>query len=37
MSMKCHKVSFISGGSYIDSPDWIKKKRGTEYSKNTDH
>ena len=33
MSMKCHKVSFISGGSFIDSPDWIKKKRG---KKNTD-
>ena len=30
MSMKCHKVS---GGSCIDSPDWIKKKRG---KKNTD-
>ena len=23
---KCHKISFIRGGSYIDSPDWIKNK-----------
>ena len=27
MYYKCHKVSFIRGGSYIDSPDWIKKKK----------
>ena len=27
MYYKCHKVSFIRGGSYIDSLDWIKKKK----------
>ena len=26
MYYKCHKVSLIRGGSYIDSLDWIKKK-----------
>ena len=29
MCYKCHKVSFIHSGSYIDSPDWIKKKKAT--------
>ena len=24
---KCHKVNFIRGGSYIDSPDWRKKEK----------
>ena len=24
---KCHKVNSKSGGSYIGSPDWIKKKK----------
>ena len=33
---KCHKVNFICGGSYIDSPDWIKKKKATINPKNTD-
>ena len=23
---KCHKISPNCGGSYIDSPDWIKNK-----------
>ena len=23
---KCHKISLNRGGSYIDSPDWIKNK-----------
>ena len=27
MYYKCHKVNFTRGGSYIDSPDWIKKKK----------
>ena len=27
MYCKCHKVSFIHGDTYIDSPDWIKKKK----------
>ena len=24
---KCHKINPNCGGSYIDSPDWIKNKR----------
>ena len=24
---KCHKINFDRGGSYIDSPDWIKTKK----------
>ena len=24
---KCHKINFKPGGSYIDSPDWTKKKK----------
>ena len=35
MYYKCHKVSFIRGGLYIDSPDWIKKKKATINPKNT--
>ena len=26
---KCHKVNFRRGDLYIDSPDWIKKKKAT--------
>ena len=26
---KCHKVNFKQVGSYIDSLDWIKNKKGT--------
>ena len=26
---KCHKVNLNRGGSYIDSPDWIKNKKAT--------
>ena len=33
---KCHKVHFSCGGSYIDSPDWIKKKKATINLKNKD-
>ena len=33
---KCHKVNFKWGGSYINSPDWIKKKKATINPKNTD-
>ena len=25
MCYKCHKVNLKRGGSYIDSPNWIKK------------
>ena len=24
---KCHKINPNRGGSYIDSPDWIKNKK----------
>ena len=33
---KCLKVSFIRGGSYIDSPSYIKKKTATKNPTNTD-
>ena len=36
MYYKCHKIGFKRGGSYIDSPDWIKKKKATINPKNTD-
>ena len=26
---KCHKINLNRGGSYIDSPDWIKYKKLT--------
>ena len=26
---KCHKLNRNCGGSYIDSPDWIKIKKAT--------
>ena len=26
---KCHKINVNCGGSYIDSPDWIKNKKTT--------
>ena len=26
---KCHKINSNRGGSYTDSPDWIKNKKGT--------
>ena len=29
MYYKCHKVTFRGVGSYIDSSDWIKKKKAT--------
>ena len=36
MHYKCHKVNFRCGGSYTDSPDWIKKKTATINPKNKD-
>ena len=36
MYYKCHKIDFKRGGSYIDSPDWIKKKKATINPKSTD-
>ena len=26
---KCHKINLNCGGSYVDSPDCIKNKKGT--------
>ena len=34
MYYKCHKVNFGCGDSYIDSLDWIKKKKATINPKN---
>ena len=28
---KCFRINFIRGGSYIDSPDWIKKSNNKSY------
>ena len=37
MYYKCHRVNFICGGSYIDSTDWIKKRKKASINlKNTD-
>ena len=36
MYYKCHKVNFRRDGSYIDSPDWIKKQKVTINLKNED-
>ena len=36
MYYKYYKVSFRHGGSYIDSLDWIKKKKATINPKNKD-
>ena len=33
---KCLKINFKSGGSYINSPDWIKKKKAAISPKNAD-
>ena len=36
MYYKCHKVTFKRGDSFIDSPDWIKKKKAAINTRNTD-
>ena len=36
MYYKCHKVNFERGGPYIDSPEWVKKKKSNNKSKNED-
>ena len=36
MYFKCHKVNFKRGGSYIDSPVWLKNKKVTINPKNED-
>ena len=33
---KFHKISLIQGGSYIDSPKWLKNKGATINAKNND-
>ena len=33
---KYHNINFKCGGSYIDSPDWTKKKKATISPKNKD-
>ena len=33
---KLHKISLNRGGSYIDSPKWLKNKKATINSKNND-
>ena len=37
MCYKCHKANFRRGGSYIDSPEWIKKKKATINPKKKDN
>ena len=32
-----HKISLNRGGSYIDSPEWLKNKRATINPKNKDN
>ena len=34
---KLHKISLNRGGSYIDSPDWIKNKKAIINPKNKDN
>ena len=36
MYYKCHKINFKCLGSHIDSPDWIKKAKRDNKSKNVD-
>ena len=36
MYYKCHKINFRRVGSYIDSPDWIKKNKATVNPKTKD-
>ena len=37
LNYKLHKISSNRGGSYIDSPDWLKLKRATINPKNKDN
>ena len=34
---KCHKINFKRSRSYIESPDWIKKKKPRINPKNEDN
>ena len=29
LSCKCHKINWNRGGSYADSPDWMKNKKSS--------
>ena len=29
MYYKCHEINFQRGEPYVDSPDWIKRKKAT--------
>ena len=29
LNFRCHKINPSRGGSYIDSPDWIKNKKAS--------
>ena len=33
---KLHKISLNRGGSYVDSPEWLKNKKATINPKNND-
>ena len=37
MYYKCHKANFRHGGSYMDLPDWLKRKKATIKPKNIDN
>ena len=37
MHYHLNKISLNSGGSYIDSPQWLKNKKATINPKNNDH
>ena len=32
MYYKCHKINLNRGGSYVDSPCWIKKQKSNNIS-----
>ena len=34
---KCHTINMNRGGSYMDSPDWIKNKKATLNPINDDY
>ena len=34
--LQCHEISLVRGGSYIDSPKWLKNKKATINPKNND-
>ena len=31
---ECYKINSKLGGSYIDSPDWMKKKKNNKFEEN---